>query len=103
MADQQQQNDGNGNGSHVFDDMTLGEAMTIVLEEIRNVGREIRGDLGGRIDKVGDRLGKVEGSMDKLEKEFGSLRMEVHQNQTTFIKNHEEMEKRVEVLEVSAT
>ena len=106
MQGTQDMNGGNGNGNGVFDDMTLKDAVKLLLEEIANVRKEILEELGGRMDKLGGRMGKLEGRMDKLdgrmdklEVEFGSLRMEVHQNQVTFMKGHEALEKRVGMLE----
>ena len=108
MQDDKTQNggNGNGNGSRVFDDMTLGEFAKILFEEIRDVRKELQEDMGamelrlaGRMDRLEVRSDEIVGGMDKLETEFKSLRIEVHQNQTTFIKNHEELEKRFDVLE----
>ena len=92
----QEPTNGNGNGNGVFDSMTLKDAVKLILQEINDVRRELLKDLGGRMDKL-------EGEMREMKKELNGkidgLRMEVHQNQTTFIKNHGDLEKRVTLLE----
>lgn len=100
MSGQRQQNGGNGDdASHVFDDMTMAELAKILLEDNANVERNLSGQMKAMDVRLGGEIGKLGGRMDKLENEFGSLRMEVHQNQITFMKSHDVLEKRVEVLE----
>ncbi len=109
MADSDAQSNGNGNGNgngdskRVYDEMTRYEVVDLLIREISRVvdgaKEELREDLGGRIDNVENSLGN---RMDKLETEMGSLHMAVHQNQITFMKNHEDLDKRVEVLEGKA-
>ena len=111
MADQRAQSNGDGNGDNgdskqVYDDMPRYELVDLLIKEMGNVvyeaNEKLREDLGGRIDKIGHRIGNLESDMNGLKSEMGVLRMEVHQNQTTFIKNHEGLDKRVEVLEGQA-
>jgi len=114
MADQKQQNGGNGDdASHVFDDMTVGELAKILLEDHANMEKNLSqqmnemdarlsGDIGKLEKEVGSLrsdFGSLRSDFGSLRSEFGSLRMEVHQNQSTFIKNHEDLERRVTVLD----
>ena len=107
MADQKQQNGGNGDdASHVFDDMTVGELAKILLEDHANMEKnlsqqmnEMDARLSGDIGKLEKEVGSLRSDFGSLRSEFGSLRMEVHQNQSTFIKNHEDLERRVTVLD----
>ncbi|MEK7137477.1 MAG: hypothetical protein AAB853_04300 [Patescibacteria group bacterium] len=69
---------GNGNGDNgTLPDMTLKQAVKLLLEEIGIVNREIREDLGGRIDRVKVELGE---KIEKLDGKLEGLRMEVHQS-----------------------
>lgn len=125
MQDDTTQNgdNGNGNGSRVFEDMTLGEFAKILFEEIRDVRNELQENIGamelrlagrmdrlevrsdeivGRIDTMEKGIGALPERMDKLGTDFQSLHMAVHQNQITFMNNHKELEKRFEVLEEKA-
>lgn len=100
MQDDRTKNFGNGNGNSndgngALPDMTVKEAVGILLQEIDDVNIGIRQDLGGRVDRLEKKLDKLDGKVD-------GLRLEVHQNQTTFITNFDHLEKRVEVLEGKA-
>jgi len=100
MSDDQGSN--GGNGSKVFDGMTIGELGKILLDEQGNVRGEILEEVREGNAKLGKRMDTLEVKIDGLETKVDGLRMEVHQNQTTFIKNHEELTKRVGLLEKKA-
>ena len=105
MQDDRTRNGGNGNGaSHAFDDMTVGELAKLLLEDGANNRREILEEVkkgNAALEKKLTEAFKNElGDTKKgWSKKFDGLRMVVHQNQTTLMKNHEKLEKRVGVLE----
>ncbi|MFH0770153.1 MAG: hypothetical protein V1926_02130 [Candidatus Peregrinibacteria bacterium] len=87
-------------------DLSNKQLLKVLLDEIADVRRELKGDIADldqkltkRIDGVGHGLSK---NIDALSSDFQALRIEVHMNQLTFMKNHEELEQRVVVLEATA-
>ncbi len=82
----------------------------IVLQELVDVRNELRQEFSDGMTNMNAELkadiakvdGKLSKKIDALSSDFHTLRLEVHQNQTTFIKNHESFENRVTVLEMAA-
>lgn len=64
----------------------------IIMQEISDVHRELRTDMLNLHNEL-----KID--IRDVKNEIKGLRFEVHQNQSTFMKNHENLEKRVAVLE----
>ncbi len=83
--------------------LTNAKMFAIIMQEISDVHRELRTDiLSLRSELKTDIFSldqKLSKKIDSLSTEVKGLRFEVHQNQSTFIKNHEDLEKRVAVLE----
>lgn len=76
------------------------------MQEIADVRLELKGDIAGlKMELKGDIANldkKLSGRIDSVASQLHTLRLEVHQNQSTFIHNHDALEKRVEVLEMAA-
>lgn len=75
------------------------------MQEIVDIRRELKEDILGLDQKLYRKIEdvdkKLEKRMDALSADFQVLRMEVHQNQATFITNHDALERRVAVLETA--
>jgi len=82
-------------------DISNRKMLKILMQEIADVRRELKEDISGlgkRIDSVDQKLTK---RIDTLSSDVQTLRLEVHQNQTAFMKNHDKLERRVAVLEAA--
>lgn len=67
----------------------------IVMQEIADTHKELRGDIANLDKKLTTRI-------DSIASQLHTLRLEVHQNQTTFISNQTALENRMKVLEMAA-
>jgi 5-enolpyruvylshikimate-3-phosphate synthase len=76
-------------------DLSNREILRVVMQEIADTNKELRGDIANLDTKLSDRI-------DAVASELHTLRLEVHQNQSTFIVNQAALTKRVKALEVPA-
>lgn len=83
--------------------------VNILMQEIVDVRRELKEDihaldvkLSNKIDGVENRMGQVEKSLVQVEKNLSNLTLKVDKNQTAFIRNIEDVDRRVSVLEMAA-
>lgn len=87
-------------------DLTNRELLRVVMQEIADTHLELRGDIADlRMELKGDIANldkKLSGRIDSVASEFHTLRLEVHQNQSTFISNQMALEKRVKAVEMAA-
>jgi archaellum component FlaC len=85
--------DDDDNGT--FDDLTNRDMLRIILKEIADVSRELK-------EGFDETYKKLDKKIDALSSDVKGLRLEVHQNQTSFIENLEEIDERVKILEAKA-
>lgn len=87
-------------------DLSNRQILSILMQEIADVRLELKSDIAGlRTELKGDIFGlrtELKGDIAKVQSELHTLRIEVHQNQSTFIKNHDALEKRVTTVEMAA-
>ncbi len=82
----------------------------LVMQELVDVRNELRQEFRDGMANMKAELkadianvdGKLSKRIDALSSDFHTLRLEVHQNQITFMKNHESLDNRVTVLEMAA-
>ncbi len=94
------------NNNDELPDLSNREILRVVMQEIADTHKELRGDIAElRTELKGDIANldkKLSGRIDSVASEVHTLRIEVHQNQSSFIANQMDMEKRVKVLEMAA-
>lgn len=85
------------------------EMFRMIMQEIADTNHELSGKIDGLKEditsldrKLGKRIDGLDEKVNKVASELHTLRLEVHQNQSTFIANQAAMEKRVKVLEMAA-
>lgn len=79
--------------------LTIKRMLGLLMQEIADVRKELKEEMAEvkqDIRHVDQRLGE---RIDSLASEFRAFRIEVHQNQISFMSNHDHLEKRVTVLE----
>ncbi len=69
--------------------------LDMLMQEIADVRLELKKDIAHLDQKLTKRI-------DTLSSDFQTLRIEVHQNQTTFMHNHNVLDTRVTTLETAA-
>ncbi len=82
-------------------EMTLSKAVQVLMQEIADVHYELSNKMAELKQDIASVDQKFTKKFDGLSSDFGSLRMEVHMNQATFMKNHDALEKRMVVMENS--
>jgi len=80
-------------------DISKRDVVRILMQEIADMRRELKEDIAKCALKSD--LDALKTGFNSLRTEFKSLRSEVHQNQLTFMHNHDALEQRVKVLEVT--
>ena len=90
-----------GNDDDGLEYLSNKKMLDILLQEIADVRYELKNDIRNLDLKLSKRMDGLDGKIDVLSSEIATLKIEVHQNQTTFIHNHQELEKRVSVLEAA--
>lgn len=87
-------------------DLTNRELLRVVMQEIADTHLELRGDIADlRTELKGDIADlrtELKGDIAQVKSELHTLRLEVHQNQSTFISNQMALEKRVKAVEMAA-
>jgi hypothetical protein len=86
------------------DDDSIGEIsnskmLKILLQEVADVRLELKQDIASSHTELKQHIVNLDQRMKMLDSKFDVLRLEVHQNQATFIQNHDSLERRVVVLE----
>lgn len=76
-------------------DLSNRELLRVLIQEIVDVRRELKEDIASLDQKFTKKF-------DVLSSETKVLRLEVHQNHSSFIHRQDDLERRVEVLEVQA-
>jgi hypothetical protein len=78
----------------------------LVMQELVDVRNELRQEFKDGMASMKTELkadiAKLDGRVGRLESEVHTLRLEVHQNQTTFMANHASLDRRVTALEMAA-
>lgn len=78
----------------------------IVLQELVDTRAELKGDIADLRRELKEDIAnldkKLSGRIDSVASELHTLRIEVHQNQSTFISNQTALDKRVKILEMAA-
>lgn len=79
----------------------------IVLQELVDTRAELKGDIADlRTELKGDMADlrtELKGDIAQVKSELHTLRIEVHQNQSTFISNQTALDKRVKILEMASS
>lgn len=87
-------------------DLTNREILAVVMQEFADMRNELKQefkqDLSELKTELKEDIAKLSGRVDKVASELHTLRIEVHQNHSTFIANQRAMEKRVKTLEMAA-
>lgn len=73
---------------------TTERMLHMIMDEIVDVRNELK-------EEISDVRNELGGRIDTLAQDVRSLRLEVHQNHLTFMKNHDDFEKRVTTLEAT--
>ncbi|HVW66737.1 MAG TPA: hypothetical protein VHA78_03305 [Candidatus Peribacteraceae bacterium] len=79
--------------------LTNEKMLHILLQEIADVRYELKTDIQNLDQRLSGRIDGLASDVTIIKTDLTSLRLEVHQNHLTFIKNHDDLEKRVTVLE----
>ncbi|MBI5794469.1 hypothetical protein HZA87_05340 [Candidatus Uhrbacteria bacterium] len=68
--------------------------LNILMQEIADVRHELK-------EEMAEMRKELKGDIASVASELHTLRLEVHTNQTTFMRNHADLEKRVVMLETA--
>lgn len=86
-------------------DLSNRKLLEVLMQEIVDVRRELKQDIAdSRSESKRDIASmdqKFSGKFDALSSSLHLLKLELHQNQSTFILNHADLEQRVTVLEAA--
>ena len=82
-------------------DISNRNMLQILMQEIADVRKELKEDIANLDHKLTQRIDVLSSDVQVLSSDVQTLRLEVHQNQTVFLKNHDQLERRVAVLEAA--
>lgn len=87
-------------------DLSNRDILRIMMQEIADVYADLKKDMvdidGGLTQKIDNIASDMQVMKKELKSDIHTLRLEVHQNQTSFMANHTALEKRVTTLEMAA-
>lgn len=96
----------NHDDTNGFEDMSNQEILRILLEEMSLVRGELKEDIAAldqKIDRVDRKLSKkIDAVEEKLSKQINMVSLKSDRNHTTFIRQLNDLDKRVTVLEAAA-
>jgi hypothetical protein len=83
-------------------DLSNRELLAFVIQEFADTNRELTGKIEAVASDMKDMKKELKNDIASVKSELHTLRIEVHQNHSTFIANQTALEKRVKVLEMAA-
>ncbi len=80
-------------------DLSNRDLLEILMQEIADVRNELKEDISGLRNELKTEIQSCNVNIKDVQKEVRSFRMESHQNQVAFIKNIQDQDRRITVLE----